>query len=246
MHLARASSLFVLTAPLVACAASAESGAAPLEGEPAAARVVVEEVLTSPPEGGDGPDTVRLAREDESGRAPIEGAAIGGVAFLGGSLVLRPDRTLEMVRPGGLGVGSVIDREVVVAPIVSADGEHAAWTAEHGPELVLVAIDREGGRHEAAQGLGSIGAIAFDPATHGARRRVAFVGARNGGIAGVWATRLDGTGLSCLTNCELRAGQPLGDAWIPLPIAPLRFEGDTLIAIDEREARRFVLPETLR
>jgi hypothetical protein len=235
VHLARASSLFVLTAPLLACAASAESGAAPLEGEPAAARVVVEEVLTSPPEGGDGPDTVRLAREDESGRAPIEGAAIGGVAFLGGSLVLRPDRTLEMVRPGGLGVGSVIDREVVVA-----------WTAAHGPELVLVALDREGGRHEAAQGLGSIGAIAFDPATHGARRRVAFVGARNGGIAGVWATHLDGTGLSCLTNCELRAGQPLGDTWIPLPIAPLHFEGDTLIAIDEREARRFVLPETLR
>ncbi|MFO0708910.1 MAG: hypothetical protein U0353_03675 [Sandaracinus sp.] len=229
------------TVGVVGCASTtADHTAAPLAEPP---RVVVQETLEAVPEGGDGPDTVSLALDDERGRTPIEGRAFGGAPFLGGALVLRPDRSLEMVREGR---GSVIDRDVVFAPVTSSDGEHAAWAAEHGPEPVLVVIDRDGSRFDAVQGLVSIGALVFDPATHGASRRIAFVGARNGGIAGVWAARVDGRGLSCLTNCELRVGQPLGPEHVPLPTAPLRFEGDALVSTIGAEAHTLPLPEVLR
>jgi hypothetical protein len=230
-----------LATSLCGCAPSVDREASPLEGAPV---VVVEEVVSAPPEAADGPEVVTLAREDEGVRERIVGPALGGVPFLGGTLVLRPDRTLEMVR--GLGVGSVMDREVQFVPVASDDGEHIAWAAMHGPETVLVVVDREGGRSDAAQGLVSIGAVVFDPSTHGRARRLAFVAARNGGIAGVWAARADGSALACLTNCELRAGQPLGVDHVPLPTEPLVFEGEQLVLRSMAHTDRVTLPETLR
>lgn len=211
----------------------------------APARVVVEETISTPPEGADGPSVVALAREDDDGRQPVRGPALGGIPFLDGALVLRPDRTLELVR-GTHGVGSVIDREVLFAPVASADGAHVAWAAEHGPETVLVVIDREGNRADVAQGLGSIGAVVFDASTDGRDRRLAFVGARNGGIAGVWAVRADGRGLACLTNCELHAGQPLGPTHVPLPTEPIVFDGASLVLGSMAHEDRVQLPEALR
>ena len=231
-----------LALALSACAPSVDHEAEALEGRPV---VVVTEVLAAPPEGADGPETVALAREDEGVRTHVRGPALGGVPFLDGVLVLRVDRSLEMVR-GPHGVGSVIDREVLFTPVASSDGEHVAWAAEHGPETVLVVIDREGARTNAAQGLVSIGAVAFDESTHGSARRLAFVAARNGGIAGVWAARVDGRGLSCLTNCELRAGQPLDERHVPLPTEPLVFDGDALLLRSMAHTDRVTLPEALR
>lgn len=231
-----------LALALSACAPSVDHEAEALEDRPV---VVVTEVLTAPPEGADGPETVALAREDDGVRTHVRGPALGGVPFLDGALVLRVDRSLEMVR-GPHGVGSVIDREVLFAPVASSDGEHVAWAAEHGPETVLVVIDREGARTNAAQGLASIGAVVFDASTQGSARRLAFVAARNGGIAGVWAARVDGSGLSCLTNCELRAGQPLDERHVPLPTEPIAFEGDAVVLRSMAHEDRLALPEILR
>lgn len=244
MHRGRALLTLLAATTWLGCAPSAEGSPAAIVA-PASA-VTIDEVVTTPPPGGDGPDVVRLALETDEGRRPIGGEALGGAPFLDGALVLRPDRTLELVR--SVTRRSVLDREVLFTPVVSSDGEHAAWAAEHGLEQVLVVIGREGERSEAAQGLISIGAVVLDPSTHGPSRRVAFVGARNGGIAGLWVSHVDGHGLRCLTNCTLRAGQPLQagtgpDAWQPLPSEPLRFDGDTLVVETEGVTQRLSLEE---
>lgn len=205
--------------------------------------VVVREVVAAVPEGGDGPDTVLLAAIDDEGARPLEGPAVGGVGFQGGALVLRPDGRLEMVREGA--TGSVIDRDVTFSPVVSSDGEHAAWAAQRGDEQVLVVIDRAGGRADAVVGLGSIGAVSFEEAA-GPQRRLAFVGAMNGGVAGLWAGRVDGSATRCLTNCALRTGQPWGDDHVPLPEGLARFDGDAVVFEANGEARRLVLPDVLR
>lgn len=185
-------------------------------------RVVEVEHVSQPPEGGDGPAVVRLAQEGEEGMTPIPGEALGGVAFEGGALVLRPDGALEMVRGE---TRNVIDQGVILAPVVSADGAHAAWVAARPlDEQALTIVDTEGGRIEAAEGLISIGAIAFEETR--SHRRIAFVGAINGGIAGVWVSSVDGSMRPrCLTNCLLRTGMDLG-AMTPLPETPIQFDGD--------------------
>lgn len=188
------------------------------------ARVVVAETVSAPPEGGDGPSVVTLVQEDEQGTTPIAGTAIGGVAFQEGALVLRPDGALEMVRGEA---HSVIDQGVIVAPVVSADGVHAAWVAARPlDEQALIVIDTEGARVEAATGLVSIGAITFEETR--SHRRMAFVGAVNGGIAGIWVSSVDGSmAPRCLTNCLLRTGMDLS-AMTPLPETPMTFVGDAI------------------
>jgi hypothetical protein len=211
----------------------------------AAEAVVVRDTIEEVPEGGDLPDTVLLAHVADRGvPRPIEGRAFDGVAFQGGALVLRTDHRLEMVRDGA--APSVIDAEAVFSPVVSSDGEHAAWASVRGLEQALVVIDRAGRRTEAAQGLASIGALSFDPATHGGARRIAFVGAVNGGIAGLWVARADGSATRCLTNCALRAGQPLGSDHEPLPDELVRFEGDAITYRTGDRTVRVALPEVLR
>jgi hypothetical protein len=187
-------------------------------------RVVVQTERSTPPEGGDGPSVVTLAHESAEGTHPIPGEALGGVAFQGGALVLRPDGALEMVRGE---TRNVIDQGVIVAPVVSSDGTHAAWVASRPlDEQALIVVDTEGGRVEAATGLVSIGAIAFEETR--SHRRIAFVGGVNGGIAGVWVSSVDGSMRQrCLTNCLLRTGMDLGEM-TPLPETPIQFEGDSV------------------
>ena len=188
------------------------------------ARVVVSETVVAAPEGGDGPSIVRLAHETDQGTTLIPGTSIGGVAFQGGALVLRPEGALELVRAE---THHVIDQGVIVAPVVSQDGLHAAWVASRPlDEQALIVVDTEGARVEAATGLVSIGAIAFEETR--SHRRIAFVGAVNGGIAGVWVSSVDGSmSARCLTNCLLRTGMDLGEM-TPLPESPLVFIDDEI------------------
>ncbi len=234
---------FVSFALLAACTPPPGGASSPVTAQES---VVVRETVAEIPESGDGPDTVLLARVDPEGAVhPIEGPAFDGVAFQGGALVMRTDRTLEMVRDGA--PTSVVDRELVFAPVASSDGEHAAWAAERTlGEQVLVVVDREGGRAEAAQGLASIGALSFDLSTHGPSRRIAFVGATQGGIAGLWVTRADGSTARCLTNCALRAGQPFGADHVPLPDELVQFDGDAITFRSGDRTTRLELPEVLR
>ncbi len=172
----------------------------------------------------DGPPPVRLRLEAPDAARQLEGTWVGGVAFDDAAAVLTSDRRL--VRVGLTGAPVPLADDVAFVPVVSRDGTHLAYaTLEAGALHVLDAL----GDRTVAEGLGSIGGLAFSP--EGAR--VAFVGARRGGIAGVWLADARGREPArCLTNCALEAGGPLEDR-VPLPAQPLRFEDGALTWIDD-------------
>lgn len=219
----RSTVLVCVTTSLFAVAGclEARAGEEPLSSP---MHVVVVTELTAPPLGGDGPTTFELALQDERGETRISGAALAGVAFQDGALVLRADGILEMVRGA---TGEQVDQGVIVAPVVSRDGMHAAWVSGRPlDEAALIVVDTSGMRLEAATGLVSMGAIAFEDVQ--SHRRIAFVGAVNGGIAGVWVTSVDGSMRTrCLTNCQLRTGADLSEM-TPLPESPLAFVQDEI------------------
>jgi hypothetical protein len=62
----------------------------------------------------------------------------------------------------------------------------------------------------------------------------------------VWVARADGSATRCLTNCALRAGQPLGSDHEPLPDELVRFEGDAILYGAGDRTVRVALPEVLR
>lgn len=210
--------------------------------------LVVQEVTSRAPPGGDGPAHVRLAIRRGQRLFELDGEALDGVLFGETVLVLEPDGTLERIsQPGSAFERRIpIDQGVVVAPVRSADGRFAAWVRAHDAGgQALVVMEADGTLHELARGLGSIGAIRFESGV--ARPRIVFVGAREGGVAGLWATRVgDEVDARCLTNCELRTGEPWGSRHVPLPDGEPRFEGEALVFESAGVQRRIRLPEALR
>lgn len=172
----------------------------------------------------DGPAPVRLRLVAPGAARQLEGTFVGGVAFDDAAAVLTAERRLLRIELAG--EPEPIAEDVAFVPVVSLDGAHLAYaTLEAGALHVLDAL----GDRTVAEGLGSIGALAFSP--DGAR--VAFVGARRGGIAGVWLADARGRDAArCLTNCTLETGEPL-DGRVPLPAQPIRFEGGALRWVDD-------------
>jgi hypothetical protein len=71
-------------------------------------------------------------------------------------------------------------------------------------------LDADGADRVLTTGLASAGLLAPQP-----DGTIFFVGARNGGVAGLWSISAGKT--RCLTNCDLRTGQPWGDRFVPPP-----------------------------
>ena len=67
-----------------------------------------------------------------------------------------------------------------------------------------------------ATGLASVGVMRLEP------ERVLFVGARNGGVAGVWVADADGA--RCVSNCDLRTGTDWQGRFVPPPTDPTLLE----------------------
>ncbi|MEM9071052.1 MAG: hypothetical protein AAGE52_21250 [Myxococcota bacterium] len=114
--------------------------------------------------------------------------------------------------------------DVVGAPVVSEDvlGFVRIDETARGTWFEL---HRVSDRHRVlARARGSLGDLRIAPGG----QAIFGVGARNGGVAGLWVA--DAAGLRCLTNCNLRVGEPWGDAFVPPPSTDtLRFDGPEVL-----------------
>lgn len=207
-----------------------------------AARVEVREgpvliAIDRPSQGPPGSDfvprrRVALRMPDGSTRA-IDREAVAFVpAWRGGAALVDPEGRLYEVGAGGAlrMLAASVGGELAVA------GERLVYAAGSAGELRA-----HDGREERtiASGLASIGALRV------VEGRVLFVGAVNGGVAGLWHAPLDGSGARCLTNCGLRTGTDWGARHVPLPgsTESLAIEGDQVVWTDADGARhQAVLP----
>ena len=159
------------------------------------------------PGGSDAPPRMQLTFEDGT---PLGRTAIAYVARWGsGGAIVDPDRRLYEVWPGGT---RMLAERATGALAVSLDGERLAYVTE---THALGSLHLHDGHHPrlVAEGFASIGTIRLSGGD------VVFVGARPGGIAGVWTGRAD-EAPRCHTNCDLRAGEPFLDRFVPPPTDP--------------------------
>jgi hypothetical protein len=121
-------------------------------------------------------------------------------------------RRLVLVAPDGS--RRVLAREAGAPPVSGHAGE-LFYVARYGVSAEVHRLQADGSDRVLADGLSNAGVLT--PERDGA---LLFVGARNGGVAGIW--RVDTQSLAssaahCLTNCELQTGAPWGNAYQPPP-----------------------------
>lgn len=195
--------MFVL---LVACgrpAAEVESAA-----PSAAPEIEVVGVEDDTPPGGDGAPRLRLAfRFADGARVPIAGEAVAYAAFRDGVALVDVERQLVLVSPDGS--RRVLARASGAPPVRGPHGE-LVYVARHGLVAEVHVLEAHGGDRIVASELSNAGVLAPQ-----ADRRLFFVAARRGGVAGMWIAER-GTA-RCLSNCELKTGTPWGGRFLPLP-----------------------------
>jgi hypothetical protein len=173
---------------------------------------------SSEPSGPDEVPRVRLARREPDGSlSPLEGEYIDAHEFRAGMAAVSTQRELHLVHRDGS--RSVVAREVDGLPTPASDGS-LVYAARYGKVVEIYRLTAKGSVLRLASFRGSATRLAPQPG--GA---VVFVGAQPGGVSGVWIA--DSTGARCLTNCELRVGQPWGDRYRALPgdTATVRISG---------------------
>ena len=222
-----------LSLALAACSASSTPSArAALER---GATITVLRTVSEPPPGGDGPTIVELEITRGDARRAVR--AIGAEPFGDAALVLFEDRSLSRLSVGPDGA-EAIDTGVDFVPVLAPDASAFAYARTGDGLAHALVVQGAQGSLVLAEGLASIGALRFvDPAT------LVFVGARSGGVAGLWIARVAGDArASCLTNCSLRTGEPWGDAFVPPPVEldTLEIDGDALRFVDARGEPRVI------
>ncbi len=194
---------------------------------PVAPRLVYDRKVWAAPPGGDGAPVYTLAWEHPDGRRTPAGVGpvVHATLWRGAIVYVDPRSRLWLEgqdQPLALGV--------VDAPAVSPDDAKLAY--------VVVAESSEGTRAEVHvrsahadrlvdRSLLSFGALRFSPDGS----VLLGVGSVDSGVAGLHAIDLRAGARRCLSNCDLRVGQPWGDAFLPPPgsAAELRFEGDEVL-----------------
>jgi hypothetical protein len=162
------------------------------------------------PQGGDGAPRMTLAFQLADGtERVIEGQANAYARFRDG--VALVDRARRLVFVTADGARRVLAQQSGAPPVQGPRGE-LAYVARYGLVAELHLLSEDGRNRIAASGLADAGTLL--PQRDGS---VLFVGARPGGVAGVWRASADGQPARCLTNCELRTGTDWGDRFVPLP-----------------------------
>lgn len=196
-------------------------------------RLVAIGAASEGPPGSDAIPSQRVAfRSGDGSTRPIDREAIAFVPrWRDGAALVDPGRLLYEVRPDGQ--RRMLASGASGALAVSSDGALLAYVIA---EDVLGELRvHDGAReHTIASGLASIGLLRI------AGDRVAFVGGRPGGIAGVWIAPIDGAGARCVTNCDLVTGTDWQGRFVPPPISADTFElgAGTIAWIDPDGVRR--------
>lgn len=196
------------------CAQAPQASPAMIGGAAVEAnRVRAIRVLTKEsdvPVGGDGAPRMTLAFELEDGsQRAIEGEHTAYARFRDGVALVDRQKRLLLVTPDG--AQRVLAQEAGAPPVQGPTGA-LAYVAKYGlvAEVHLLGID--GRDRIVATGLADAGTLT--PQRDGS---MVFIGARAGGVAGVWSASADGRPAQCVTNCELQTGTPWGERFVPLP-----------------------------
>jgi hypothetical protein len=238
-HVAMLAAAICAGALLLACDPPTERTSARAPLVHAAPRlVVVSKESPSLPGGHDAPPLMTVAFELGDGmRIPVDRRAVSFVERWrdGAALVDREGKLYE-VSPDG--ARRMLAASVVGELAVSRDEQLLAYAATRG---FLGELRVHDGRRERVlvSQLSSAGVFGFGS------EDLAFVGARPGGIAGVWLAPLDGSNARCLTNCDLRTGEPWMHRFVEPPTRASTFEwlAGSLAWIDANGDRHEVLVE---
>jgi hypothetical protein len=188
---------------------SSEHSEAPLRAT--VRELVAIEVLSvkdDTPRGGDGAPRSSLAfRFADGTRTPITEEAIAYVPFRDGVALVDVQRRLLLI--SAQGDRRVLARASGAPPALGPRGE-LVYVARHDLVAEVHVLEATGRDRIVASGLASAGVLAPQP-----DGRLCFVGNRSGGVAGVYVVENDRA--RCLTNCELKTGEPWGDGYVPLP-----------------------------
>ncbi len=194
-------SLFAL-----ACAPAQRSAVA---SQPAGApEVIVLSRHDAAPPGSDAAPWETLAfRYADGAQRAIEGEALSHTAFRDGVALVDRARQLVLVSPDGS--RRVLAQQAGASPVRNSLGA-LLYVARYGGVAEVHALSIEGRDRVIADGLSNAGLL-----TPLANNAVLFIGARNGGVAGMWLA--DDRGARCLSNCELKTGTGWDDHYAQPP-----------------------------
>jgi hypothetical protein len=167
------------------------------------------------PGGSDTPPRFSLAlRGADGSRLPLESRALAHVTFGEGIALIDAEHRLITISSDG--ARRVLAEEAGAPPARGSRGE-LLYVAQRDLGAEVHALEPGGADRVLATGLASAGLLA--PQADGT---ILFVGARNGGVAGLWC--ISGGANRCLTNCDLKTGEPWGDRFVPVPGAAAALE----------------------
>lgn len=215
--LARVALMLGAAVSLVACGQVERSPASTTGPAPETnGAIVVLRPEGTRPAGPDAPPTVTLGRRQNAGTlAPLPGEYIDALEFRAGVAAVTRQRELYLMHPNGS--RSLLAKQLDGLPALASEGS-LFYAARFGEVVELTRLRRNGVQYRLASFRGS--ATRLSPRSDGT---LVFIGSDAGGVAGIWVA--DSHGARCLTNCELRAGRPWGNAYRPPPgeTATVRF-----------------------
>jgi hypothetical protein len=194
---------------------------------------VVAEQDHVPAGGNDAPPRYSLVLHASGTRLPVESRVLAHVAFGGGIALIDSERRLIAV--SGDGMRRVLAEAAGAPPARGSRGE-LLYVAQQDLDAEVHVLEPGGADRVIASGLAGAGMLA--PRADGT---LFFVGAKNGGVAGVWWI---GDGSSrCLTNCDLETGKPWGDRFVPPPgeAAAIEVVGER-VEWDAHDGKRYSAP----
>ena len=204
----RCACLAVLLALLgAACVSAAPQQPAAQRGAPL---VVATPLGNDTPPGSDAVPMYSLAFQYPDGtRVPIAEPASAYAPFRDGVALIDGKRRLLLISPDGS--TRPLAASTATTPIPGPSGE-LYYVALYGEVAELHRLAAAGRDRVIARETRSVGLIAPQ-----ADDSVLFVGARNGGVAGIWRVAPGATSARCVTNCELESGRPWGQAFVAPP-----------------------------